>query len=148
MAFATANSLTTGDWHKKAMLVLLLLSLLLQVQPVYACVMMEHSGPSEHCCCEEMAVNKQTDQVQATTPGCCEISSQLTFKASDTEDQQAVAITSPSSREIPVPTLVLILVSLWPEILVAAPSLQPWHFDVDPDDPATPLYLSTQRLRI
>lgn len=125
----------------------MLLGLLLQVQTVFACQMMEHSGPIKHCCCGEMATQKQSDDEASHSP-CCDIGTELTLKASDTENNEAVALQSTPVLELPQATFVFLMVSLWPEI--ANPPLSPesWDLDADPGDPGTGTYLSTLRLRI
>lgn len=125
----------------------MLLGLLLQVQTVFACQMMEHSGPIKHCCCGEMATQKQSDDEASHSP-CCDIGTELTLKASDTETNEVVALQSNPTLELPQATFVFLIVSLWPEI--ANPPLRPeiWDLDADPGSPGTGTYLSTLRLRI
>ncbi|MBL4865609.1 MAG: hypothetical protein JKY67_04450 [Pseudomonadales bacterium] len=142
------NSFRASCWQKKAIVALMLLGLLLQVQTVFACQMMEHSGPIKHCCCGDMAVQKQADDGQSEHLSCCDISTELTLKASDLESNDPVALQSGPAFELPQTTLVFLLVSLWPE--VANPPLLPeiWDLDADPGSPGTNIYLSTLRLRI
>jgi hypothetical protein len=150
------NLFRTANWHKKATVVLVLLGLLLQVQTVFACQMMDHSGPIEHCCCGEMAAHKQSDnQVdnqsdhdQTRTSACCDISSGLSFKAGDLENEDPIAIQSHSAFELPPAALVFLLVSLWPETAGPPSSPDLWDLDTKPGSPGTATYLSTLRLRI
>lgn len=126
----------------------MLLGLLLQVQTVFACQMMDHSGPIEHCCCGEMAAQKQSSDGQSDHSPCCDISTELTLKASDLETNEPVALQSSPAFELPQATFVFLIVSLWPE--TANPPLPPANrdLDADPGSPGTDTYLSTLRLRL
>ena len=55
------KSFRASCWQKKAIVAFMLLGLLLQVQTVFACHMMDHSGPIEHCCCDDMAATDNID---------------------------------------------------------------------------------------
>lgn len=142
------NSLSASCWQKKAIVAFMLLGLLLQAQTVFACQMMELSGPIKHCCCDETARQKQSDVDQVRHSTCCDIGTELTLKASDPETNEAVTLQLSPAFELPQATLVLLIVSLWPEI--ANPPLPPeiWDLDADPGSPGTGTYLSTLRLRI
>ena len=134
-------------WQKKATVAVMLLSLLLQVQTVFACQMMDHSGPIKHCCCGDMATQKQSNEDQTNHSSCCDISSELTLKASDLEADDPV--TPPGlAFELSQATLVFLLVTLWPEFATHPTSAEVWDFHADPDNPGTQTYLSTLRLRI
>jgi hypothetical protein len=142
------NSFRTGYWHKRATIALMLLGLLFQVQIVFACQMMEYSGPINPCCCGEMATPEKTDNDHVETSGCCDISGELVFKAIDLEGEEPVALQSGSASELPPATLVFILASLWPQLVSTPPSESLRHLDADPGSPGTATYLSTLRLRI
>ncbi len=142
------NALRTGTWTKKVLAVLLLCSLLLQIQTVFACQMMDHSGPIEQCCCDDMATSKGTTEASDERLGCCDISNELTIKAMDTDGDEPVAISSHSSLDPPAAALVFLLVTLWPELVQSQPSPATSDLDADPGHPGTQTYLSTLRLRI
>lgn len=126
---------------------LLLWSLLFQIQTVFACQMMEHSGPIEDCCCDDMAINESADEASDNRSECCDISNELTLKA-DAGEQQPATVFSRSSLDPPPVTLVFLLVTLWPELVQSQPSLVIWDLETNPGHPGTRTYLSTLRLRI
>ena len=130
------------DQHRfsqKAFVLLLLLSLLLQVQSVFACQMMERSGNVADCCCDDEPENK---------PDCCDYSSELALKALPDEVEEALATQLNQLSELSSPVFITLLFSLWsiePQPILA---LIAWDFDHDPGDPGSATYLSTLRLRI
>jgi hypothetical protein len=110
--------------------------------------MMDRSGPIEHCCCDEMASQKNAGDDQDGHSPCCDFSSELTLKGVDLEGEAPVVLQSNSTIELPQAPLIFLLASLWPKI--ANPPLPPevWGLDADPGSPGTGTYLSTLRLRI
>ena len=110
--------------------------------------MMDHSGPIEHCCCDDMATNENTDDVSDEQSKCCDISNELTIKAADTEGDEPVAVSSYSSLDPPSATLIFLLATLWPELVQSQSSPIIWDLNADPGHPGTQTYLSTLRLRI
>ncbi len=142
------NSFRASCWQKKAIVAFMLLSLLLQVQTVFACQMMDHSGPIEHCCCDDMAANENADETTKEQSKCCDISNELTVKAADTDGGGPVALSSHSSLDPHSATLVFLLVTLWPELVQPQSSPIIRDLNDDPGHPGTQTYLSTLRLRI
>lgn len=126
----------------------MLLSLLLQVQTVFACQMMDHSGPIEHCCCDNMAANEYSDEATKEQSKCCDISNEVTIKAADTDGGEPIAHSSHSSLDPHSATLVFLLVTLWPELVQPQSSPIIRDLNDDPGHPGTQTYLSTLRLRI
>jgi|TARA_B100000683_G_scaffold274058_1_gene321231 hypothetical protein len=141
------KSFRASCWQKKAIVAFMLLGLLLQVQTVFACQMMDHSGPIEHCCCDDMAANENIDEATDEQSKCCDISTELTVKA-DADEDEPVTISSNSSLDPPVATLVFLLVTLWPELAQSQSSPIIRDLNADPGHPGTQTYLSTLRLRI
>lgn len=142
------NALRTGNWTKKVLAALLLCGLLFQIQTVFACQMMDHSGPIEHCCCDNMAANQYSDEATKEQSKCCDISNEVTIKAADTDGGGPVALSSHSSLDPHSATLVFLLVTLWPELVQPQSSPIIRDLNDDPGHPGTQTYLSTLRLRI
>lgn len=141
------NALRTENWTKEVLAALLLCSLLFQIQTVFACQMMDHSGPIEYCCCADKATNKNAEKTLDGHSACCDISNELTLKA-DMDKDEPVAIFSHTSLDPPQATLVFFLVTLWPEHVQSQSSLFTWDLNTNPGHPGTHTYLSTLRLRI
>ncbi len=141
------NPFKTLYWQKKVTVAIMLLSLLLQVQTVFACQMMDHGGPIKHCCCDDMDTQREVEKDQTNHSFCCDISSELTLKASDIEADDPVTQPAPTF-EIPQVKLVFLLISLWPELTNNPSSMGIVEFHTDPGHPGTATYLSTLRLRI
>ena len=141
------NPFKTLYWQKKVTVAIMLLSLLLQVQTVFACQMMDHGGPIKHCCCDDMDTQREVEEDQTNHSFCCDISSELTLKASDIEADDPVTQPSPTF-EIPQVKLAFLLVSLLPELTDAHTRTGIVDFHTDPGHPGTATYLSTLRLRI
>ncbi|WP_338352569.1 hypothetical protein [Thalassolituus oleivorans] len=142
------NTLRSGHWAKQALVALMLCSVLLQIQTVFACQMMDHSGPIEHCCCDDMASQNGSDAAQTEPAICCDIHTELTLKAVDVDGDEPVILTSHSSLDPPPATMVFLLVTLWPELVHASPSPVVWDLASKPAHPGTSTWLSTLRLRI
>lgn len=125
----------------------MLCALLLQVQTVFACQMMDQSESIEHCCCDDDAsstamCNDQTDSAQ-----CCKYSINIAMDiAGDGSDP--VIITSHSSLDPPPITIVFLLAALWPDISQAALPLVLWDLASKPANSGTNTWLSTLRLRL
>ncbi len=142
------NTFRSGHWAKKALVALILCSVLLQIQTVFACQMMDHSGPIEHCCCDEMASQKGSDTEQIEHSLCCDITTELTLKAVDADTDEPVILASYSSLDPPPATVVFLLVTLWPERTQTSPPPITWDLASKPAHPGTSTWLSTLRLRI
>ncbi|WP_069945649.1 hypothetical protein [Alteromonas macleodii] len=144
----TANNASNT---RKALVAIMLLSLLMQVQSVFACQMMDHSGPIEECCCENMAAASiERSDLKDSNEGdaCCEIEANLSLKELDLEDDAAVISKINSSAELPIGALIFLVTTLWPELGSTDSNDRGWSFESDPSNPGTSTYLSTQRLRI
>lgn len=131
----------SGNWTRKALIALLLCSFLFQVQTVFACQMMDHSGPVEQCCCDDMALPK-------AEPVCCDIHTELTVKAVDADKDEPVALSSQPSLDPPPATLVFLLTTLWPDAVQTSPSPVTRDLAANPAHPGTQTWLTTLRLRI
>ncbi|MFC6633084.1 hypothetical protein [Microbulbifer taiwanensis] len=116
-----------------------LLALLLQVQTVFACEMMEHSGPVSECCCGEMAPGQEADC------GCCTLDTRVSLKA-EAQDQQAALPAAQLALELP--QLAAPPRAQWPPIL--APPSAPVSIPAfkDPPHPGNRTWLATLRLRL
>ncbi len=134
--------------YRKALTLMVLLSLLMQVQTVFACQMMEHSGHAEHCCCDEMVSTRNSDHNTEHDSPCCDFSSEIVLKDPQLEDSQPVNIQQNHSLELPLAAIVYILANLWPLDVAQSTQSIIWDFNNDPDDPGSDTYLSTLRLRI
>lgn len=149
MAISKTNNMDQFRKHQhfqKILVVMVFLGLLLQVQTVFACQMMDHGGLAKDCCCDEMKAMKGSDDTQESSSPCCDFSSELTFKGTDLEDEDPVVVQSQASFELPQATFILILTSLWqiePDRFYQQP-----FWDTEPGHPGTDTYLSTLRLRI
>ncbi|MBL4865872.1 MAG: hypothetical protein JKY67_05805 [Pseudomonadales bacterium] len=134
--------------HCKALVVLILLSLVLQVQPVFACQMNSNSGLMKHCCCDKMKSHEDSGDKQAGISPCCDFSAEVQLKSSSDLAEEAITVQSQSSPKLSPMTFVVVSLTLWPDLVD-----QPTHrffryWDVDPGHPGTHTYLSTLRLRI
>ena len=127
---------------------MVLLSLLLQVQSVFACQMMDHSGLTKHCCCDDMMAAKGSNDPHELASPCCDFSSELTLKGADLEDGEPVAVQAQPSPELPQAAFISILASLWPDEIDLSQQQTFWDWESDPGHLGTDIYLSTQRLRI
>ncbi len=118
--------------------VLLILSLLIQVQSVFACSMMEHQGPAKDCCCELMVMSSKAG-------ACCEFSQQVSFKAA--QPDQSVGLLAANAAPDQAPLFLLRSTIKPPE----PPGLRLDKFLRDSSErvPSGALiWLSTGRLRI
>jgi len=138
------------SWQKNVTLAIMLLSLLLQVQTVFACQMMDRSGVIEHCCCGEIAKQQLSNKDQSLQASCCDISSELSLTDGELESTHPNIPSNFVSFELSQAALAIILVSLWPDINVYDQPIQTaeWDFQTDPGSPGTSTYLTTSRLRI
>ena len=134
--------------YPRALVVMVLLSLLMQVQTVFACQMMEHSGHAEHCCCDASASPKKSELSTEHDKPCCDFSSEISIKDPQLEDSVPAITQQNQSLEISPAALFYFITSLWPLEIARPVPLIVWDFDNDPGDPGTHTYLSTLRLRI
>ncbi|MGL6162385.1 hypothetical protein [Microbulbifer sp.] len=116
-----------------------LLALLLQVQMVFACEMMEHSGPVSECCCDHMAPGGQEPDSD-----CCTLDSRISLKA-EAQDQQAVLPAAQLALELP--QLTAVPPGQWPPIPPPLSTANP-KSQSDPSHPGSRTWLVTLRLRI
>lgn len=116
-----------------------LLALLLQVQTVFACEMMERTGPVAECCCGHIE-----DGQEAPDCCCCTLQARLTLKA-DPQDDQAALPAAGFALELPqlAPPP-----NLWPPIPPPPFERRLTDAGADPAFPGSRTWLATQRLRI
>lgn len=141
------NTLRSTDWVKKALTVVMLCALLLQVQTVFACQMMDHSGPIEHCCCDDDASPMAIENNQHDAMQCCEVSINVSMDV-ESDEIEPVVRTSHSSLDPPPITVVFLLAALWPEVTQVSQPPVLWDLESKPAHPGTSTWLSTSRLRI
>lgn len=128
---------------KSVLVLLMLFSLLLQVQAVFACQVDETmSGSVEHCCCDHDAEPSTMSKDNA----CCDYSSALELAGSDPDDRQSVVVDMQPLLKLPPPALQL-LYALLPENLVPVAAVS--YSTIQPlSERGRQTYLSTLRLRI
>ena len=141
------NTLRSTHWAKMVLTVVMLCALLLQVQTVFACQMMDHSGPIEHCCCDDDSSPMAMGNDQASSMQCCEYSLNVSMGV-EVDENEPVILTSYSSLDPPPTTIVFLLVALWPELTQASQPPLHWDLESQPAHPGTSTWLSTSRLRI
>ena len=127
---------------------MVLLGLLLQVQTVFACQMMEHSGHAEHCCCDEMVTDNNAKKTAEHDSPCCDFNSEISLKNPQVEDDEPVILQQNYLLELPQVTLFYIITSLWPLEIKQPVQFIAWEFGHNPSALGTDTYLSTLRLRI
>lgn len=127
---------------------MVLLGLLLQVQTVFACQMMEHSGHAEHCCCDEMVTDNNAKKTAEHDSPCCDFNSEISLKNAQVEDDEPVIFQQNYLVELPHSALFYIIASLWSLEIEPPVQFIAWNFDHDPSVLGTDTYLSTLRLRI
>lgn len=126
---------------------LVLFQLLFQAQTVFACQMMDHSGPIENCCCDDMDFRDANVDTLEAHGICCDIGSELTIKDGDANKEKPILLLSQVSFDPPRTSFVVLLVTLWPD-LQSLSSSPDWDFKADPKHSGSLTYLSTLRLRI
>ncbi|WP_345422056.1 hypothetical protein [Halioxenophilus aromaticivorans] len=141
------NKLRSTHWAKRALTVMMLCALLLQVQSVFACQMMDHSGPIEHCCCDEESSSMAVAEHQNSAMQCCDYGVEISMDVNIDEDHP-VLLTSHSSLDPPPIAVFFILAALWPDFEQVSPAPVLWDLDSQPAHPGTDTWLSTFRLRI
>lgn len=117
-----------------------ILLLLLQVQSVFACEMMEHSGPVSECCCGEM--------IDGQVPGCdcCTVETELSLKA---DPDSGGGVPLPTDRySLEQPYLHRSPDYRWPPILGPPSGAHPAIPSPAAARPGRLTWLSTLRLRI
>ena len=132
-------------------MILILLSLLLQVQSVFACELSGQSGLVEHCCCDEMKKSQgrqEGDNVEYESQ-CCDFSAELLLKTGAGDvDVEPPTVHSQYYIQLPPDISVVESTIVWPRI-VDIPSRAPISLnDIGLNHPGTQTYLSTRRLRI
>lgn len=133
--------------RQRALIGLILLGLLFQVQTVFACQMVEtHRGLALDCCCESMAMVSDEAPMPDHDGGCCDLENTLSLKDSDNDSRPIVQ--ARLVPDLPEASLAFVLVSLdlLPEV-TAAPSALVAIGD-NPGDPGSHTWLETRRLRI
>ncbi len=133
--------------RQRALIGLILLGLLFQVQTVFACQMVEtHRGLASDCCCESMAMPSDEAPMPDHNSGCCDLENTLSLKDSDNDSPSIVQ--ARLVPDLPEAALAFVLVSLdlLPDV-TAAPSALVAIGD-NPGDPGSHIWLETRRLRI
>ncbi|WP_290539426.1 hypothetical protein [Alcanivorax sp.] len=133
--------------RQRALIGLILLGLLFQVQTVFACQMVDtHRGLASDCCCESMAMASDEAPMPDRNGGCCDLENTLSLKDSDNDSPSIVQ--ARLVPDLPEASLAFVLVSLdlLPDV-TAAPSALVAIGD-NPADPGSHTWLETRRLRI
>lgn len=133
--------------RQRALIGLILLVLLFQVQTVFACQMVEtHRGLASDCCCESMAMPSGEAPMPDHDGSCCDLENTLSLK--DSDDDSPSIVQARLVPDLPEASLAFVLVSLdlLPEV-TAAPSALVAIGD-NPGDPGSHTWLETRRLRI
>jgi len=141
------NKLKSDNWAKRALTVLMLCALLLQVQSVFACQMMDHGGPVEHCCCDGESSPMAGSELQNSAMQCCDYGVEVSMDV-DINEGHSVLLISHSSLDPPPIGVFFILATLWPEFKQTSPTPVLWDLESQPAHPGTNTWLSTFRLRI
>lgn len=147
--------------------ILMMLSLLFQVQTAVACQMMEATVPAHDCCCEEMAhedkkrgaehtIASEQNSLQQkvlqsesqSEESCCVLDAQLTLKEPDLSKDLPAIIQAVDDFELPEMSAYLLLAAIWPKDLADSSSPISWIHPPQFRLSGTKTYLSTQRLRI
>jgi len=126
---------------------MMLCALLLQVQSVFACQMMDNSGPIEQCCCDDESSPAAVGEAQHSAMQCCDYGLEVSMDV-DIDEDHPVLLTSHSSLDPPPIAVYFILAALWPELEQTSPAPALWDLDSQPAHPGTETWLSTLRLRI
>ncbi|WHI47253.1 hypothetical protein [Microbulbifer sp. VAAF005] len=129
----------SSTFRAKLIAMAALLLLMLQVQTVLACEMMEDPKPSAECCCDDMAKGSDSDD------DCCDYDAQVSLKTS--LDDHQVAVTA-AYLNLELPQLAPPPTYQWPQILAppfGAPELSPTAIE---SHPGNRTWLATLRLRI
>ena len=135
---------------KQVLTCLALLSILLQVQTVFACEMMEHSGTleqnemMEHCCCDD---ERSEQLASGGMTSCCEFSYEVTAEVFDDNSHEVVAINAFPGLDFTefissAPTQTFQLVD------VLAVAVAPHAILIAPPVSGSDTFLITRRLRI
>ncbi|MCK5887253.1 hypothetical protein [Alcanivorax jadensis] len=133
--------------RQRALIGLILLGLLFQVQTVFACQMVDtHRGLASDCCCESMAMTSDEAPMPDRNGGCCDLENTLSLKDSDNDSPSIVQ--ARLVPDLPEASLAFVLVSLdlLPDV-TAAPSALVAIGD-NPVDSGSHTWLETRRLRI
>lgn len=124
-----------------------IVTLLLQVQTVFACDMMGTGGDVDHCCCDDMKPSSGDDlDIESE---CCEFSNELSVK-DNAINEEPVLIQAYSNGDLPQTDILVVMASLWTKPPVDATTAQNIFYDQfnKPVNAGTHTYLETQRLRI
>lgn len=133
--------------RQRALIGLILLGLLFQVQTVFACQMVDtHRGLASDCCCESMTMASDEAPMPDHDGSCCDLENTLSLK--DSDDDSPSIVQARLVPDLPEASLAFVLVSLdlLPEV-TAAPSALVAIGD-SPGDPGSHTWLKTRRLRI
>lgn len=131
---------------RSAFILIALLSLLLQVQSAFSCQMMEISGPTQDCCCDDVPDRPDPiGPVDTLSPApCCDFSLEVSLNELD-------AGSAPlwSSAQLPDhdPPAALSLQEPFNDQTLATTTALPATLDQPPGS-GTQTYLTTLRLRI
>lgn len=132
-------------------MILILLSLLLQVQSVFACELSGQSGLVEHCCCDEMKKSQgrqEGDNVEYESQ-CCDFSAELLLKTGAGDvDVEPLTVHSPPFVQIPPDISVVESTIVWPKVVNVLLQTPTSSSNIGLNHPGSQTYLSTLRLRI
>ncbi|WP_444944254.1 hypothetical protein ACJJIK_03760 [Microbulbifer sp. ZKSA006] len=130
----------SSTFRAKLIAMAALLLLILQVQTVLACEMMEAPEPAAECCCDDMA--KGTDPEDEN---CCSYDAQVSLKTS-LDDHQVALTAAHLNLELlqlaPPPTY------QWPQILAPPANTRELPLTTTDFHPGNRTWLATLRLRI
>jgi hypothetical protein len=129
---------------RKWLMLLAFPALLLQVQPAFACSMMDIDGQVEDCCCQSSPDQPAAAELKTDT-GCCEFSLTLTFAEPDERSAPLMLLSSQADSD--PPDALPARVALDRSILTGPYSIARYH-RASPAHPGTGTYLATLRLRI
>lgn len=133
---------------KQLLAVFMLLSLLVQIETVFACHMMANSGPIKHCCCAESKSATDPAPQHSADDGkelCCDFNTALNLNDSASDSDSPWAAPTGFSLQL---SYLAALISLAAVLMLGtdkAGHLFPHHL---PGHAGTYTWLYTQRLRI
>ncbi|OUS32501.1 hypothetical protein A9Q99_00050 [Gammaproteobacteria bacterium 45_16_T64] len=126
----------------------MILSLLFQVQAVFACEMMEKGGLKEQCCCDEVMEPHRASRLVELASECCDFSEEVTLSSSDADSISIQTHVIWQLEESPDDVLYSVVLSLifsenyYPSVNLSS------DWDVAPSTLGTNTYIRTQRFRI
>ncbi|MCO1335658.1 hypothetical protein MO867_15075 [Microbulbifer sp. OS29] len=130
----------SSTFRAKLIAMAALLLLMLQVQTVLACEMMESPEPDAECCCDHMSKGADPEDED-----CCGYDAQVSFKTS--LDDHQVALTA-AHLNLELPQLAPPPTYQWPQILAPPVSAAHLPFTHRNSHSSSRTWLATLRLRI